>query len=776
MTTSQQMVDLLGRGPRPEQVRHIREIPERAPVHAPWPDWLHPDVVAAYERLGIHEPYAHQVAALNAPRHAIVATGTASGKSLVYQSLVVDAVHRGRLAVAERPGMLHHPDEATALYLSPTKALAADQLSSLRSLSFDDVRAATYDGDTDPGERRWIREHADVILCNPDMLHHGVLPNHAGWSRFFRRLRYVIIDEAHSYRGVFGSHVAVVLRRLARIAAHYGASPRFIGASATSASPQESFAKLIGCPPEDVTAVTEDTSPHGSRTVVLWEPEQSPGGSDNGAPRRRTVTAEASDMLTDLVLRQVRTIAFIRSRRGAETIAQAAHRQLEEVDPSLGHRVAAYRSGFLPEERRELEQQLRDGRLLGVASTSALELGIDIAGLDAVLVAGWPGTRASFLQQIGRAGRAGQQALAALIAGDDPLDGYLVNHPEAIFDVPVEATVFEASNPYVLAPHLCAAAAELPLRPEELERFGPTARDVVDSLTAAGHLRRRPSGWFWTRSEQPAGMVSIRSGDGGPVQIIDSDTGTVLGTMGAPQSHYQAHPGAVYVHQGRTYLVDELDEELHVAAVRRAFPDFYTVARDVTEVRVQDVADSVQWGPVSIHRGSVDVTTQVVSYQRKLVASNEVAGEEPLELPPRQLSTVATWFTVSGPQLAAMGIEEPDIPGALHAAEHAMIGLLPLLASCDRWDVGGLSTALHVDTELPTIFVHDGHPGGAGFAERGYDMFRTWVTATRDAIAQCECESGCPSCVQSPKCGNRNNPLDKAGALKLLNGVLRFAP
>lgn len=776
MTTSQQMVDLLGRGPRPEQVRHVREIPERAPVHAPWPDWLHPDVVAAYERLGIHEPYAHQVAALNAPRHAIVATGTASGKSLVYQSLVVDAVHRGRLAVAERPEMLHHPDEATALYLSPTKALAADQLSSLRSLGFDDVRAATYDGDTDPGERRWIREHADVILCNPDMLHHGVLPNHAGWSRFFRRLRYVIIDEAHSYRGVFGSHVAVVLRRLARIAAHYGASPRFIGASATSASPQESFAKLIGCTPEDVMAVTEDTSPHGSRTVVLWEPEQSPGGSDNGAPRRRTVTAEASDMLTDLVLRQVRTIAFIRSRRGAETIAQAAHRQLEEVDPSLGHRVAAYRSGFLPEERRELEQQLRDGRLLGVASTSALELGIDIAGLDAVLVAGWPGTRASFLQQIGRAGRAGQQALAALIAGDDPLDGYLVNHPEAIFDVPVEATVFEASNPYVLAPHLCSAAAELPLRREELERFGPTARDVVDSLTAAGHLRRRPSGWFWTRSEQPAGMVSIRSGDGGPVQIIDSDTGTVLGTMGAPQSHYQAHPGAVYVHQGRTYLVDELDEELHVAAVRRAFPDFYTVARDVTEVRVQDVADSVQWGPVSIHRGSVDVTTQVVSYQRKLVASNEVAGDEPLELPPRQLSTVATWFTVSGPQLAAMGIEEPDIPGALHAAEHAMIGLLPLLASCDRWDVGGLSTALHVDTELPTIFVHDGHPGGAGFAERGYDMFRTWVTATRDAIAQCECESGCPSCVQSPKCGNRNNPLDKAGALKLLNGVLRFAP
>ena len=776
VSSSQDMVNLLGRGPRPEQVRHVRELPARAAEYAPWPGGIHPDVRAAYERLGIHEPFAHQVAAMTAPRHMIVATGTASGKSLVYQSLVLNAVHRGKIAIASRPGLLHHPEEATALYLSPTKALAADQLTSLRALGFGGVRAATYDGDTDTGERRWIREHADVILCNPDMLHHGVLPNHTGWSRFLRRLRYIIIDEAHSYRGVFGSHVAVLMKRLRRVAAHYGADPIFIGASATSASPRDSFARLIGAPPAEVTAVERDTSPHGARTVVLWEPEQSPGGSDNNAPSRRTVTAESADMLTDLVLQQIRTIAFIRSRRGSETIAQIARRQLEEVDPSLAHRVAAYRAGFLPEERRELEQALRDGRLLGVASTSALELGIDIAGLDAVLVAGWPGTRASFTQQIGRAGRAGQHALAALIAGDDPLDTYLVNHPEAIFDVPVEATVFEASNPYVLAPHLCAAAAELPLRATELAQFGPTAHDVVHSLEASGHLRRRPSGWFWSRSERPADMISIRSGDGGPVQIMDSETGAVLGTMGAPQSHYQAHPGAVYVHQGRTYLVEDLDQELNVASVRHAFPDFYTVARDVTEVRVRSVADTQSWGPITIHRGGVEVTTQVMSFQRKLTASNEVVGEEPLELPPRQLATTATWFTVDQPQLAAMGIEEPDIPGSLHAAEHAMIGLLPLLASCDRWDVGGLSTALHADTELPTIFVHDGHPGGAGFAERGFDMFHRWITATRDAIAACECETGCPSCVQSPKCGNRNNPLDKAGALKLLNGLLRFAP
>lgn len=781
------LLPLLGRGPDPEQVRHVRQLPERPARTAPWPERIHPDVVAAYAALGVSTPYEHQAEAITALErgHVIVATGTASGKSLAYQAPVLSSLHAGRLAARSAPGRIQHPEEATALYLSPTKALAADQLSALQALIRSgggpdgtglDVRAHTYDGDTPVSERRWIRDHADLVLCNPDMLHAGVLPHHPQWSRFLRRLRWVIVDEAHVYRGVFGSHVAEVLRRLRRVCALYGADPTFLGASATSAQPQESFARLIGVPGPEVSAITRDASPHGAVTVVLWEPEQSGAEGENGAPMRRSATVEAAEMLTDLVLRQVRTLAFVGSRRGSETIAQIAHRQLEEVEPGLAHRVAAYRSGYLPEERRELEEQLRDGRLLGLSSTSALELGIDIAGLDAVLVAGWPGTRSSFFQQIGRAGRAGQDALAAFIAREDPLDTYLVNHHEALFDDPVEAAVFDPDNPYVLAPHLCAAAAETPLRPEELELFGPTAASLVAALEEAGRLRRRPAGWFWTHAEDPAGMVSIRGDGGGPLQIVETGTGQLLGSIGTSQAHQQTHPGAVYLHQGRSYLVDDLDLEHHVVSVTRAQPDFWTTARDVTSVAVLQEERSQQWGPVTVRFGEVQVTSQVVSFQRKAVPGNEVLGEEPLDLPPTQLRTRGVWFTMPGPELASAGIEEPDLPGALHAAEHAMIGLLPLLATCDRWDVGGLSTALHADTGLPTIFVHDGHPGGAGFSERGYDLARRWLRATRDAITACGCEDGCPSCVQSPKCGNRNQPLDKRAAVRLLEALLAAAP
>lgn len=773
------LIPLLGRGDAPEEVRHVRELPAREAVTAPWPESLHPDVVAAYQRLGIQQPYGHQAEAVVAAQHghSIVATGTASGKSMAYQAPVLTAIHAGRLIAEASPGVLQHPEEATALYLAPTKALAADQLTSLEALVRDlRVRPHTYDGDTPVEQRRWIRDHADLVLCNPDMLHAGVLPNHPQWSRFLRRLRYVIVDEAHVYRGVFGSHVANVLRRLRRVAALYGADPVFIGASATSASPRDSFARLIGVDSPAVTPVTRDDSPHGPVTVVLWEPEQSGAEGENGAPTRRSAMAESADMLTDLVLKQVRTLAFIGSRRAAETVAQMAHRQLDEVEPGLSHRVAAYRAGFLPEERRELEEQLRDGRLLGLASTSALELGIDVAGLDAVLVAGWPGTRASFFQQIGRAGRAGQAALAAFIAREDPLDTYLVNNHRAIFDVDLEATIFDPSNPYVLAPHLCAAAAEQPLTPSDLELFGTAAPGIVEALVGAGQLRRRPSGWFWTRAEDPAALVSIRAEGGGPFQIIETDTGQILGSIGTGQAHQQTHPGAIYVHQGRSFVVDQLNLEHHTVCVTRAHPDYYTTAREVTSVKIINPERRESWGPVTVHSGQVQVTSQVVSYQRKAIPGNEIIGEEPLDLPPTDLFTTSVWFTVPASVLAAAGLEEPDLPGALHAAEHAMIGLLPLLATCDRWDVGGLSTAVHVDTELPTIFVHDGHPGGAGFAERGFEMAATWLAATKTAIESCECASGCPSCVQSPKCGNRNNPLDKAGAVTLIKALLAARP
>nr|WP_231708718.1 DEAD/DEAH box helicase [Arthrobacter sp. zg-Y20] len=751
---------------------HVHQIPARRAVTAPWPEWAHPDVVAAYRNLGIQEPWAHQMEAADAAhggRHTIIATGTASGKSLAYQLPVVDAIHRTSLD--DRATL--EPSGAVALYLAPTKALAADQLAAVKSLKLPTVRAETYDGDTDTGARRWIRDHANLVLANPDMLHFGVLPNHAWWARFFRRLKYVIIDEAHSYRGVFGSNVANLMRRLRRICRYYGSNPVFIGASATSADPEQSFSRLIGAP---ATAVTEDRSPHGSTTVALWEPQLTELKGENGARSRRTVVAETADLLANLVSAQVRTIAFIKSRRGAETISTITRRLLDEVHPSLPGRVAAYRSGYLPEERRELERRLRSGELLGIASTSALELGIDISGLDAVLVAGWPGTRASLFQQIGRAGRSGQDALAAFVASDDPLDTYLVHHPEAIFDISVEATVFDPSNPYVLGPHLCAAAAELPLTPDERELFGPTAAGLLEQLVGQGYLRKRPSGWFWTHPESAASMVNLRAAGGGPINIVESETGTLLGTMDSPQAQYQAHTGAIYVHQGTTFLVDELNEADHCAMVTRTNPEFYTQARDITQVEVLETERTEEWNGIQVCFGTVKVTTQVVSYQRKALISNEILGEEPLELEAKELFTKAVWFVIDERFLLEAGLAAADFPGSLHAAEHASIGMLPLVATSDRWDIGGVSTALHADTEKPTIFVYDGHPGGAGFAERGYDAARIWLAATRDAIRACECEGGCPSCVQSPKCGNKNNPLDKKGAVTLLDVLLKHAP
>ncbi|WP_229790958.1 DEAD/DEAH box helicase [Zhihengliuella salsuginis] len=762
------MIPLLGHGQAPESLQHTRVLEASDAVHAPWPEWTHPDVLAAYERLGIHEPWLHQVQAAMAAEsgeHVIVATGTASGKSLAYQLPAVNRILTAGEASANGDG-------AVVLYLAPTKALAADQLEAVASLRLPQVRASTYDGDTGQGERRWIREHANFILANPDMLHYGILPNHAWWSRFFKRLAFVVVDEAHSYRGVFGSHVANLLRRLRRVCEHYGADPVFIGASATSAEPDESFGRLIGSP---ATAVTHDFSPRGAKTVALWEPPLTDLLGENGAPRRRTSIAETSDLMANLMCEQVRTISFIKSRRGAETISSITQSMLDEVDPALRGRVAAYRSGYLPEERRELERRLRTGELLGIASTPALELGIDVSGLDAVLVAGWPGTRASFYQQIGRAGRAGQDALAVFIASDDPLDTYLVHHPEAIFDTPVEATVFDPLNPYVLGPHLCAAAAEQPLRPEDVELFGPTAQELLDQLVERGYLRRRPSGWYWTHPESAAAMVSLRADGGGPVSIIDFETGALLGTMDSPQTHYQAHPDAVYVHQGASYVVEELNEQDHCVLVRRANPNYYTQARDITTVEVLEEAVSRDWGSVRVHFGDVRVTTQVVGFQRKSVSSNEILGEEPLELEPRDLHTKAVWFTISEADMLSAGLVAGDIPGALHAAEHAAIGLLPLVASSDRWDIGGVSTAIHADTESPTIFVYDGHPGGAGFVERGYQKAADWLSATLEAIRACECETGCPSCVQSPKCGNKNNPLSKAGAETLLERILRDA-
>ena len=755
-------------GLRDDRVRHVERLAPRPGRTAPWPDWVDPELVEALRAQGVTEPWQHQVDAaelVHAGSHVVLATGTASGKSLGYLLPALTAVRRDRGSGlgARRP---------TALYLAPTKALAGDQLARVESLRLPGVRAATYDGDTAPDERRWVRDHASYVLTNPDLLHHSLLPGHERWARFLRGLDIVVVDECHHYRGVFGSHVAAVLRRLRRVAARYGASPTFVLASATVSAPAQHASRLTGLP---VTEVVDDASPRGRLEMVLWEPPLMPGGGEHDAPTRRGAAAETTDLLTDLTTAGVRSLAFVRSRRGVEHVASTARQLLAEVDPALAQRVAAYRGGYLPEERRLLERRLRDGDLLAMAATNALELGMDVAGLDAVLLAGWPGRRSSLWQQAGRAGRSGQDALAVLVAADDPLDTYLVTHPEAVFGAELEATVLDPDNPYVLAPHLAAAAAELPLTDDDLATFGPTTRELLDLLVSRGVLRRRPTGWFWARSDRAAAHVDLRGTGGTVFGVVEQVSGRVLGTVDSASADRTVHEGAVYVHQGETYVVRRLDLAGHVALVERDAPPWSTQARTVTDVRVLETLRSKRWGDVEVSFGAVRVTSQVVSFLRRRVVTGEVLGEEPLDLPPRDLTTKAVWWTAPPAFFAAAGVPDGDLPGALHAAEHAAIGLLPLLATCDRWDVGGLSTALHPDTGYPTVFVHDGHPGGAGFAERGYAVIARWLRATADTIASCDCPAGCPSCVQSPKCGNGNEPLDKARALVVLRRLLDAA-
>lgn len=734
---------------------HVEDIPARAGRPAPWPDWVPRLLVDRLGARGIGAPWRHQAHAASlawSGRSVVIATGTASGKSLAYLLPVLS-----RLLTDQK---------ATALYLAPTKALAADQLRTIRSLALAPVSAATYDGDTPREERDWIRAHGRLVLTNPDMLHSGILPGHARWSTFLRHLSYVVIDECHGYRGVFGSHVAHVLRRLRRACAKYGSEPTFVLASATVGEPAASASRLLGLPVEEVV---DDGSPRGAMSFALWEPPLTALRGEHGAPVRRSATAEAARLLADLVVERARVLAFVRSRRGAEVVALAARRALAESAPSLVERVVAYRAGYLAEERRAIEAGLADGSLLGVAATNALELGVDITGLDAVVLAGYPGTIASLWQQAGRAGRAGRDALAVFVARDDPLDTYLVHHPEAVFGRPVEAAVLDPGNPHVLGPQLACAAAELPITEADLALFGEAARPLLADLVRRGMLRHRPTGWYWTSRERPS--LDIRGTGGPPVGVVEASTGRLLGTVDAGAAHSAVHQGAVYLHRGESYLVDDLDLADGVALVHPEEPDWSTFARDVTDIRIVETLRSRRAGDIAVHFGVVDVTNQVVSYLRRRVPSGEVIDERPLDLPPRQLRTRAVWYTVPEDVLASNGLPPPDIPGAAHAAEHAAIGLLPLVATCDRWDVGGVSTALHEDTGFPTVFVYDGYPGGAGFAERGHDAIATWLRATRDAVSVCECESGCPSCVQSPKCGNGNEPLDKLGAIRLLNLV-----
>ncbi|MBS1695808.1 MAG: DEAD/DEAH box helicase [Actinobacteria bacterium] len=758
-------VALDGTPPGERPLRHVADLPARPGKAHDWPSWARPDVVQAFADRGVTAPWSHQAIAADLAhdgRHVVLSTGTASGKSLAYQLPILSAL-------ADDP-------RARALYLSPTKALGHDQLRTAHELTaavdaLRDVAPSSYDGDSSAEVRRFARERSRWIFSNPDMVHLSLLRNHTRWAVFLRNLKYVVVDECHYYRGIFGSNVALVLRRMMRLCTRYSAAPTVVFASATAAAPATSASRLIG---QTVVEVTADGSPQGARTVALWEPAlRTDLVGENGAPVRRSAGAEASRVMADLIAEGARTLTFVRSRRGAELAALGARARLADIAPDLADRVASYRAGYLSEDRRALERALAEGDLRGLATTNALELGVDIAGLDAVVLAGFPGTVASFWQQAGRSGRRGQGALIVLVARDDPLDTYLVHHPAALLDKPMEQVVIDPTNRHVLGPQLLCAATELPLTDAEVR--GWEAEDVAASLVDDGLLRRRPSGYYPTPGVDPHPAVDIRGSAGGQIAILEAGTGRMLGSAGAGQAPSSVHPGAVYLHQGDTYVVDSLSFEDGVAFVHAEDPGYATFARELTDVAITGPGEHRTFGPVTVGLMPVAVSNTVVGYLRRRM-DGEVLDFVELDMPTRTLDTMAVMCAITPEALQDNGIESKNVPGALHAAEHAAIGLLPLVASCDRSDIGGVSMAVGPGpgdlAGLPTIFVYDGYPGGAGFADRGFRRIDTWWGATAEAIAACECPAGCPSCVQSPKCGNGNDPLDKAGALRVLRLVL----
>ena len=753
--------------------------PGRQARHGRWPGWVPQELIQGLEQHDIGAPYLHQEQLAQALFHGtdcVISTGTSSGKSLGYQLAILSTLH------AEK--------DARALYLTPTKALGADQVGALSRLAaflppVPPLGIAAYDGDTPPHARRALRESARVIFTNPDMLHFGILSNRQQWAHFLRNLRYVVVDEAHAYRGVFGAHVALVLRRLRRLCQRYGASPTFAVATATSFDPAGHAQMLLGTP---VAVVTEDHSPRGRRTLALWQPGMVETAA--GPPARRAASTEAAGLMSVAVKNGARTLTFVRSRRQAETVALAAQEELAlQGRADLGTRISSYRAGYLAEDRREIERRLDSGELLGVAATSALELGIDVGGLDVVITAGYPGTRASFWQQAGRAGRRGQQSLAILVARDEPLDNYLLQHPEALIDAPVEQIVFDPTNPYVLSAHMYCAAVESPLTLADVDRFGgAAAQRVIDLLTDAGMLKARRTGWYaiypaaerlraqpeLLSPDEAHARVDLRGGGGSVVSIVDHSDGRVLGTVDSARAPAQVHPGAVYLYRGESFVVSALDIQQGLALVNKEQPEWTTYARSETTITITADPDADKlFSPaegVWVSLVPVQVTTRVTGYTKTL-PGGEVVESVALDMPPQELDTMAVAYTVDPLILQRLGISAADTPGTLHAAEHAAISLLPLIATCDRWDIGGVSTALHEDTAMPTVFVYDGYPGGAGFAQAGFSRFAQWIEATYTQVKECPCESGCPACIQSPKCGNGNHPLHKSGAIRLLGAL-----
>jgi DEAD/DEAH box helicase domain-containing protein len=695
--------------------------------------------------------YSHQAEAIDhllQGESVIVTTPTASGKSIIFWTPILDA--------------LLQDQNTSALLLYPTKALANDQLMRIKEFEKSLMlksHAAIYDGDTPSNQRAKIRSQSRIILSNPYAIHQ-YLDWHPKWDRFLRTLRFIVVDEAHTYRGVFGSHCAQLFRRLRRLCQRYGSNPQFILSSATVANAEELATRLVG---KTFCVISDDGSPQGPRSYAFWNPPF----IDSQRILRRSPHQETRNLLGAHILANLQTLCFTSSRRMAELIALWSSQDLKEanMDSNL---VAAYRAGYLPKQRRLLEKQLRNREVMAMVSTNALEVGIDVGSLDAVVISGFPGTIISARQQAGRAGRGRDEALCTLVFFEDPLNQYYAQHPQAFFGKPPEHAIVDLENPYILAGHLLCATAEAPLTNIELRQYWPKhALQILQELQRQSIVKNTPRGWIFSGEGRPANVVELSGAFGETVEVLSN--GSLLETLTIPQAYREAHTGAVLLHQGETYIVEELDLANRVAHVQKKDIDHYTEALKRTAVQILGIKQEKEKG-FPLKAGKVKVTEKFYAYRTKTF--DEVIDFVNLDLPPLEFETVAIWFELPEDLRTHILEQGRDLAGGLHAAEHALIAMTPMIAMCDRWDIGGFSTVSFGESQKASIFIYDAFPGGIGIAEKSFERFETLVTITQQLIQDCPCVGGCPSCIQSPKCGNQNEPLDKQIALLILKEIL----
>ncbi len=752
-----------------DQFAHERVVPGRSPVYA---DCAIDDRLAsALADQGIEQLFRHQQTAIEAIRrgdNAILATQTASGKSLAY---TVPAIER---ALADR---------ATTLYIAPQVALINDQADALSeladSLGFaSGVRVARYTGQQSRQTKEAVRDRQPTLLMvTPDMLHYGILPHaHRLWDWFFERLRTVVVDEIHEYRGVFGSHVALVMRRLNRVAQRFGADPEYVCCSATIGNPVEHAATITGRDPETFVAVDTDTSATGPTHWVCWNP---PEYTDSrGLNRRRSSHQETKQLFVDLVERGNQTVAFANSRQACERYAtESADALRERGEHDLATSVGAYQAA-LPDDRREsIEETLQSGDLRGVWSTSALELGVDIGGLDVVILDGYPGTRMNTFQRAGRAGRGTDASLVILVAGEDQLDQYVMRNPSTLFEDDPERAVTNPENETLLPGHVTCGARETWLAPDDDAHFGPKLPEIVADLTAAGDLERRETEqgirWPYVGGGSPQHDLQLRSAGDREIHLRTRE-GDKLGTLGFGDALRDAHPGAIYHHQGATYEVTDLDLDADVATLDRTWAEYYTQVKHEKTITIEADRRETAFAAmpsVPVRLADITMRKQITGFERRDPRSGETLGEQALNLPETTLETTALYYVLPQAFEERLRSRSGDFDGGIHAAEHAMIAMFPWEFLCDRRDIGGLSTPHHPQTDRSTVFIYDGHPGGVGLTRAGYESIDDLASVTLDLVAGCDCESGCPACVQSPHCGNGNEPLDKSVATALLGAV-----